>query len=190
MKKLLFLPLALTLAYNSSAQLLKKFQPGYVVMNNGDVRRGLLKYDMDAKRVLFKEEKDSTRQKLTAYQVKSFVMEEDSFAVIKNFENGSQAFDTDFAQVICAGRVNLYLHTAVSNRRMYSPGGMVSGGGSTETYLAEKNGVKYRVHRRDFKETILLLVGDNADLMKRINAGELQYEELDEIIYTYNKARG
>jgi hypothetical protein len=191
-KKYLLLLLALTLGFNASAQLFNKYVPGYVVMNNGDTRRGLLKYDKSIKKVLFKEGKDSAQQKLTAYQLKSFVMEEDSFAVIKNFENGSQAFDTDFAEVICAGRVNLYLHVDYGQQRMMSSqvgGAMMMSGGGAETYIAEKGGVKYRIRRRDFKDTIFLLVGDDAGLVKRINEGELQYEELDEILYTYNKAR-
>lgn len=114
MKALLIIFLTVYICISGNSQ----FLSGHYFDKNGNKFDGYLNHSVSANfssepdnSIEFKEKLDDKKTKLTIDQVSSFVVEGDSFSIIRNFSINSFAYySQDFVQVIESGEINLYLH--------------------------------------------------------------------------------
>src|SRR5437879_4286581 len=111
LKSFFFLLLLSTSAYS-------QFKEGHYYTKDGKRIDGLLdfrfggnlftnKSDGDCS-LAFKADKKSKKQRFTTNDICCFVIEKDSFAIIRNFRlNGFVSYPQDFAKVIEHGKINL-----------------------------------------------------------------------------------
>jgi hypothetical protein len=107
-----------------SAQInFKSYKPGRYYTSKGKKWEGLLKLKYDqitdnsdgAYELLFKEEKKGMKYTFKTTEICCFVIEKDSFAVVRNFTLDNQRyFPREFAQVIEVGKINLYQYVSKS----------------------------------------------------------------------------
>lgn len=173
-----------------SAAFPQKFIEGHYYTHDGQRIAGLIHHSYMARfssspdnYIEFKATPEAKEQKLTTKEVRSFVAGNDSFIIVKNFAiNGFAYYDEDFVKVVKSGRINLYLHySTVTGSDGY--------GVSTSTvtsYLVEKDGVLMRMKKRDFKEKIGELFGDNKELLQKLRKKDLTYKDIEKIIEEYN----
>ena len=107
------------------------------------------------------------KQKLTKNQVKSFLIGQDSFALIQNFSPSKLAYySTDFAKVIKVGAINLYVHTrrVTQSTGYYGVGmGVSSANILTENYVVRKSGNSSYIaifNKKSFTKYFLPLIAD------------------------------
>ncbi|MBC8112718.1 MAG: hypothetical protein H7Y04_16840, partial [Verrucomicrobia bacterium] len=101
----------------------QNYLPGYYYTYEGQKIEGLIKHNFQARMsskpdnsISFKKNESSKKILLTTKEIKSFVINKDSFALIKDFEINSVAYyKEDFAKVVKIGSITLYAH--------YSTGG-------------------------------------------------------------------
>ena len=109
--------------------------------------------------------------KLNKSKMKSFVWGIDSFALIQNFKASVTAlgyYDSDFAQVIMEGDINLYRHWR-KVRDPYSDPNYAPVYYIVYVYVVHKTGKFYGMYNRSqFKKYFLPLVADDAKLTNKL----------------------
>ena len=168
-----------------------QFKEGYYFDKNNNKVAGLLKivedgifsfkYAIgDGSRIVFKENEDAKAKTFSVNDITSFVIGEDSFAIVKNFPVPTMEYTQDFAKVVEIGRINLYMHSRLFHRGMQSS--------QQDTWLIEKNRkIGYLTKKRFTKIFIEEYISDFPDLVDKINNKVLKYGDLQEVIRTYNK---
>jgi hypothetical protein len=97
--------------------------PGHYWTKDGHKISGLLKFKPagmhgGTSKLIYYNEKGK-KEKFGPDQLTAFVIEEDSFAVVNQFQKGSNtSFPSDFALVVDTGKINLYQHS----RYVYNSG--------------------------------------------------------------------
>ncbi|MBC7449980.1 MAG: hypothetical protein H7259_00670 [Cytophagales bacterium] len=186
----------------------KAFQEGYYYNWSGVKIPGLIRHkhavysvELGTNYIEFKAIADDKKKKLTVADVQSFVLDTDSFAVLRSFKSYYDVYySKDFVKVVDTGNVNLFLH--YNEKRITGSdggpapvGGIGSTTGSTATvsaagieslYYAQKNDSVYCVTKKEFKSLSVILFGDNADLMKKISKKKLSFDNLELITEEYN----
>jgi hypothetical protein len=100
-----------------------KYRPGYYFDSAGNKVTGLLKFTYGSRffeskkfgvcELLFKDEQGQKKQKFKSNEVRSFVIGNDSFSVVKNiYSEGVMNYPQDFARVLRSGKINLYEYLA------------------------------------------------------------------------------
>jgi hypothetical protein len=169
-----------------------QFKEGYYYTKDGSKVVGLLKFNYGGNAftnksdgdcsVSFKTDKSAKKIKLTTNDICCFVIEADSFSIIKNFKlNAVVTYPKDFAKVLEAGKINLYLYFSTIQSGGY-------GGVSTATdWVIEKDGIADKLTKRKFKELIPTYLSDYPDLLHKITNDELSYDDTEKIIKMYNE---
>ena len=125
------------------------------------------------------------KKRLTTNDVKSFVIGNDSFAIIKSFSrSGMTQYDKDFARVVVTGSLTLYSHCQETNAG--SPGLGSASTGIECFYFIKKDGDLYRLKRKDFKDSVQTIFGDDTKLMNEINNGVFSFDTIEQIVAEYN----
>lgn len=166
-----------------------QFKKGYYYDKDGKKVEGLLKFSYGGNAftnksdgdclLVFRENQGAKKIKFTTNDICCFVIENDSFAIIKNFKlNAVVTYPQDFAEVIHSGDINLY--------RYYS---IVQGQYGTTTvkdWVIEKNGKTDKLTRKKFKELLPTYLSDYPELFDKISRRELRYDDSERIIEMYN----
>lgn len=191
MKQLLTILILLTLLqFNAAGQ----FKSGHYYKKDGTKISGLIKFNYGGNvftdksdgdcSISFKSDKKGKKAKLTTNDICCFVIEKDSFAIIKNFRlNALVTYPQDFAKVLESGKINLYLYYST----VQSGGGQYGGVVSTVTdWVVEKDGKADKLTKKKFKELIPTYLNDYPELLDKIKNDQLNYEDSEKIIKMYN----
>ncbi|MGF1636393.1 MAG: hypothetical protein ACFCUU_04920 [Cyclobacteriaceae bacterium] len=168
------------------------FKEGYYFKKDGTKVVGLIKFhyggsvftsksDGDCS-ISFKTDNKAKKVKLTTNDICCFVVEKDSFAIIRNFRlNALVTYPQDFAKVIESGRINLYLYYSSVQQGGY-------GGSVTATdWVIEKNGIADKLTKKKFKELIPSYLSDYPELLDKIEDNQLGYKDTEMIVKMYNE---
>lgn len=135
--------------------------------------------------ISFKETREDKRVRLTTADICCFVIETDSFAVIKNFDlNFAVSYPRDFAQVLQDGKIKLYLYYSIAST-MGSGGMMYSR--NIRDWVIEKDGQVEKLTKKAFKRLMLAYLEDYPELKEKVESKELRYRDAPEIIKAYNE---
>lgn len=131
--------------------------------------------------ISFKPTEDSKSILLNTIDMNSFVIGTDSFALIKDFYvDDNTHFKQDFAEVIEAGKLNLYKYNSTVNFTNYTK--------TIPIWLIGSEGKIDYVDRKFFKSQFAdIYVSDYPELVDRINKKDLKYGDLKEIVHLYNE---
>lgn len=173
----------------SVTRLMAQFKEGYYYTKEGKKIEGLLRFNYGGSlftdksdgdcSLSFKENKSAKKKKFTTNDICCFVIEKDSFAIIKNFRLSAVVYyPQDFAQVIESGKIKLYMYFSVIKEQY---------GTSTITqWVIEKDGKVDKLTNKKFKELMPIYLSDYPELAEKIKNKTLQYEDSPKIINDYN----
>jgi hypothetical protein len=172
-----------------------QYKEGYYYKKDGTKVNGLLRLEYGdhlfrSKEngdcfVSFKETREDKKIRLTTADICCFVIETDSFAVIKNFDlNFAVSYPRDFAQVLQDGKMKLYLYYSVVSTM--GSGGMMFSRNVTD-WVIEKDGQVEKLTRKVFKRLMPGYLEDYPELKEKVVSKELGYRDAPEIIKTYNE---
>ena len=134
--------------------------------------------------ISFKATKEEKRARLTTADICCFVIEKDSFAVIKNFTlNFLVHYPRDFAQVLQDGRIKLYIYYSVVSN---SGSGGLMYSNAVKEWVIEKNGQVEKLTKKIFKNLIPQWLEDYPQLKEKVTSKELRFRDIPEIIKAYN----
>lgn len=189
MKSFLFHILTLFIVNSTIAQDYKRGK--YYDQNNnkyeGYINEKFMSFDASAL-FQFKDSLSAIKRKVKKHEVSSYVIEEDSFAIIKDIYIGPTVYvESDFARVIESGKIGLY------QLDVYIPGVPGAGGGAPVTYggntgylILVKDGNSYRMSKpKDFKKTLPELVADSPKVFNSL-LDKYNLEELRKLVINYN----
>jgi hypothetical protein len=175
------------------------YEPGYYYTTEGEKISGLIKWkcsgysrETGANYILFRPVAGEKKVRLTTKQVNAFVVGQDSFGIIKSVaRSGMTQYDKDFARIVVTGYITLYSHCQETKAGGAGYGAGVGLPGMTSTgiecfYFIKKDGVLYRLKRKDFKDTAVVLFGDNTTLMNEINNGVTTFDNIERVVAEYN----
>lgn len=174
-----------------SLQSFAQYKTGYYYQKDGTKVEGLLRLEygdhgFKSKEngdcyISFKTTREDKREKFTAADICCFVIEKDSFAVIKNFTlNFMVDYPRDFAQVLQDGKIKLYLYYSVVSHSMTAPSKTV------KEWVIEKNGVVEKLTRKKFKELMPVLLEDYPELKAMVTSKAMGFKQTPDIILRYN----
>ena len=167
-----------------------QFKDGYYYKKDGTKVNGLLRFNYGGNAftdksdgdctVTYKSDKQGKKTKLTTNDICCFVIEKDSFAIIKNFKlNLLASYPQDFAKVIGAGKINLYMY--YSTRQ--GPYGIYT---TITEWVIEKDGKVDKLTKKKFKELMPTYLSDYPGLLNTITNNKLDYHDSENIIKLYN----
>lgn len=167
-----------------------QFKVGYYYKKDGTKVAGMLRFNYGGNAlteksdgdcsVSYKTDKGGKKVKLTTNDICCFVIEKDSFAIIKNFRlNAFVSYPQDFAKVIASGKINLYLYYSTVQQ-----GYAVS---TVTDWVIEKDGKADKLTRKRFRELLPTYLNDYPKLLNQIENDQLNYNDAEKIIKMYNE---
>ena len=194
MKQLLCIVFFAQLMPHAFSQDTERFREGYFIDKFGQKYSGMIRLDPgDGKKpaqVTFKESKKGKRETYGPDYVKAFVVESDSFTVVKNIPIGNRkTIPIDFALVKLNGSGGVVYR--VETELMKS-----SGHAATEykineeklKYFLEINGKLLTLTANNMKD-FATIIGDNADLKARVLKKKIKFDQLESAIQEYKLAK-
>lgn len=173
-----------------------QFKNGYYYTKEGEKVSGLLEFNFGGRQgmrknspgdcwILFKPEKDSKKITLTPNDICCFIIEKDSFAIVRNFKvNPKVTFPQDFAKVLIKGKINLYSYFKyeyISNLN----NGLIP---IMDTdWIIEKDGQADQLSKKNFKKVINNYLKDYPELTQQIIDKSLEYKDTYKIVQLYNE---
>lgn len=204
MKTLLTLLLMFFLPQCIISQPIAKWKEGSYYDLKGDRHEGLIYYDYYSFAIKFRKTPESQNVKLRPWKVQGFVLEKDSFAILKDFyyegPNGGRHKEImDFVQVLDTGFIKLYKHYA--NIQSNSGGMAVVGipvpidinyNWDLENYLLLRKGATSpmlvrKKNTNKFKEQMLSYFKNYPEFVSKIEADEYNWESIPLLIKEFNK---
>ena len=95
-----------------------------------------------------------------------------------------------FARKVVEGTVNMYFfeYSFASNyhRNFYSTRDHIGVDGKIVTVLLERNGNVKRVFKSQLEKDVFPFIGDNQEIMTSVKEGECTFDELEEVVMSYN----
>lgn len=189
-KRLFFLIiLSLFFQFKGIAQ----FKSGHYYTKDGTKVTGLLRFNYGSTllaskaygdcSVIFKTEKKGKKIEFKTNEICCFVIENDSFAIIKNFKPGKLiTYPQDFAKVLQSGRINLYhYYTMVGSGNQYG-----ATANTVKTWIIEKDGKADKLTLNKFYELMPLYLADFPILLEKVNTMQLNYYDAEQVIKMYN----
>jgi len=175
---------------------------GFVITNKDSLIRGYMKIDLDGlkgRRILITDDKREKPKSFHLNDLKYYCYRKDTFAILRDFypfEDDDYRVEEIEAKVLVGkGKTKLYHATFPDYQdrviMFQSPTGGMPGYGKVaySTYVVRdrKNnliGIPYE--KEKFIETMKQIVGDNQELMQKIQNKELRYKDTKKIIRIYN----
>lgn len=191
MKYVLLLAL-LALSTLSFGQTADKYKKGHHYDLKNNKKEGLIYYSYSYQTFFrFKENENAKPVKIDVYRSNGFVVEADSFAVIKNFDfegvgGGLNPMEMDFAQVIESGPITLYKHFSTQG----NPSAYANAFG-LENYIIRKNNSPSLItirkkSKKKFKEQMAELLKERSDLLEKVQNETYTWKDTPEIIRALN----
>jgi hypothetical protein len=173
----LFLALVLVFVFkNTQAQLLWK--KGFVLLSNGDTVKGEIKvnpkkeFDLYSKVMVRKSEEE--KRTFNPSKAKEFCFEDTRF--ISRQVDG----ENSFVKCLSLGAVNLYQY----QYEMQSGSSIVY---RSEYYIEKASSSEMvRVKSGHFRKIVEEYMGDNSDLVKDVMDKKYDFDQLAEVVQTYN----
>lgn len=170
----------------------QRWQQGCYYTNDGLRVEGQIRHVFNAKfgmsgdnSIVYRSEKGAKKQKFDSYEIKSFVINSDSFMIAKSFKiNAFANYSRDFAKVLIPGKITLLLHhTTASN----GGGGGIVITTPVTTYLVHRRGKTSRMStNKDFKEVLPTFLKGAPEIIEKIQSKEYTKPHLRKIIREYN----
>jgi len=140
----------------------------------------------------YTDEKKAKTERFTTRDVSNFVIEGDSFAILKNIEYVPKlrvkAIDQDYVKVVETGKLNLYQYFTAGTSYM-GPHPSIGRPEGVEWYL-EKDGKAERLLVSDFSTQSEEYFSDYPELFDRIKSGGLDYrigkDNVQKMVQLYN----
>lgn len=170
----------------------EKFKNGYYYDLENNKIEGLIYFEFNFKKSFqFRKSAESKSEKISATECKAFVLEKDTFAVIKNFSfegsaGGLNASTIGFVQVIEVGKINLYKHFSTQGSGNFSDLTATS----LINYIIKKTDepdfitIRKRSEKK-FKEQIAEVFKDSA-LTDKVNQDIYTWDNMPELVREYN----
>jgi hypothetical protein len=192
MKPLLSICLILSATY-LHAQNTEKFREGYIVDRFGEKYSGMIKLDPgDGKKsgvITFKEARKGKKETYGPEYVKSFVIESDSFTVLKNIPIAQRKIlAADFARVALVGSGGVLYAVETETQK--------SLGHASSEYLIDEEKLRYFVNingklivltKQNMKD-FATIISDNAELKKKVLSRKIKYADLPQAIAEYKQS--
>lgn len=173
----------------------EEWKNGHYYDTKGKLHTGLIKYEHNHKpSFTYKETESSKIKTIKSWKTKGFVIESDSFTVVKNFQLASgQRMAHDFAQVIEIGPIILLknyssITSAVSDGVNGHTVPLILSNITTYILTKPKSDKLWVVSnkKKEFKAIVNELISDFPQDSKYKNIDDLTYDMLPEIIKIYN----
>jgi hypothetical protein len=174
--KYICLLLLVVLIPSAKAQLLWK--TGYVVLNSGDTVKGEIKvnakkeFDFYSKVMVKKSEEE--KKTFNSTKAREFCFDGTKF--VSRLVEG----ESSFVKCLSMGAINLYEHQyewQSGNSIVYK----------SEFFIEKANSKEMvRVKSGHFKKIVDEYMGDNADLVKDVHDKKYDFDQLAEVVQTYN----
>ncbi|MEM8893874.1 MAG: hypothetical protein AAGC88_04795 [Bacteroidota bacterium] len=170
----------------------QRFKEGYYYTNEGEKVVGQVRHVFSAKfgnmgdnTIVFRERKGAKKLKLDSYEIKSFVIEKDSFIVVKNFKiNAFANYSRDFAKVLISGKLTLLLHHTTAT----NGSGAVMMTTPVTTYLINGQGKTRRMStNKDFRQVLPTFLVGAPEIIEKIESKDYSKPHLRQIIREYNE---
>lgn len=176
MKSILLLMLMLLFAVGTQAQV---FKEGVIVTKEGDTLTGLVANN-DEKTMTFKEDKHGTSRIIAKKEISAFRTDTTTYVkhTIEVLRGNFPEKVEDFLLVVIDGPVQLLEYKGKS----------LFGSEHMNYYLLTAGQVPYRVNTDEgnFRKTMKWYFEEYAELAQRIKNKELGYDNLHEIVNTFN----
>ena len=199
MKTLFTLLLVSFLSRSAFSQKIERWKEGRYYNLKGDRHDGLIFYDYHSSAIKFRETPESENDRLRPWEVRAFVMEQDSFSILKDFHyespyGGRETEIMGFVQVLDTGFVKLYKHYATfrDQRNVAGPG--VPGAALSwelENYLLLSKGAKspmlvWKKNTRKFREQMMRYFQKHPEFVSKIESGAYTWESIPLLIKEFN----
>lgn len=178
---------------DTHGQSFRHYKEGFYYDSEGERIDGYLYYGYSYKKELkYKVNEVAKREILTPKQVKGFVIEADSFIVVKNFYNeglhgGQHHHESDFAQVALTGRITLLKHYSTQGSGSSNPSTPVNG---LVTFLLKKHGsddiITVSKNQKKFINIMSEALGDNPQIKDDILNGRYSIRNIEKLVSEYN----
>ena len=177
------------------SQSVDKFEFGKYYDGNGIVHNGLIFYDYGTPKIKFKSIENSKTKTLKPWKISGFIIDEDSFAILKEFSfeapgGGMHKSTYDYAKVIDTGYITLYKHY-MRFQRGGGPNSLITFE-RLENYIIEpKNSdslitLRKKNHKK-FNEQILTLFKNFPEFIKRIKEENYDWDSVPELVSEFNE---
>jgi hypothetical protein len=172
-----------------------QYKPGYFISKDKSIHYGLIRQNLGNKpSISFKETKKQKAVEYTPDDIPGFVIEQDSFVVLRNF-NFQFGFSlipvtADFVKVLQTGDVSLYVHYgSVTMYRQYT---VYDYGPISNYILKKKNNYELKVvpnKEKEFKKEMSAYFSDVETLKTAIEQKKLTYNSIPAIVQAYNRSK-
>ncbi|NND77764.1 MAG: hypothetical protein HKN39_06240 [Flavobacteriales bacterium] len=192
MKRLIVIAILAILASPAFSQLTVKRPKAildYVVTQGSDTLWGEVRYGNHVfgsrlnKIVLIDE--DGIKKKFKANSINGFFNDRHYYSTV-NVDGYWY-----FARKVVEGTVNMYFfeYSFASNyhRNFMSQKDDIGVEGKIVTVLLERNGNVKRVFKGQLEKDVFPFLGDNTEIMNSLKKGDCSFDELDEVVMSYNK---
>ena len=193
-----FLPLLGLLLLTASVLQAQDLKKGILLHQDDIVEEGYLFFNERYKHYLyFTLEEGKEPVMVYANEIQGFVVEQDTFEVLKNFfvRDGflKAHYPIGFAQVLVDGKVSLYYHKHVSSESQTKGVNRVITEMVIESFLLKKEAdeevVLVRSSNKRFKEVLSVYFKDCDALSQAILADKYTYNDIQTIVKTYNDSQ-
>ena len=127
---------------------------------------------------------DGTKKKFKANSVSGFYNDRHFYHTV-NLEGYWY-----FARMVVEGTVNMYFfeYAYASNyhRTFFSSKDELGVNGKILTVLLERNGNIQRIFKSKLERDLFPFIGDNDEIMSSVKQGECTFDELEEVVMSYN----
>jgi hypothetical protein len=208
MKKLLLLFPILSLCIAAHAQVNGEYYQGRYYDTNGQKHEGLIRYDFDYKKQIKFKVREYERVKILSIdQIKGFVIETDSFFVLKKFyrednKGREQYVEAHFVEMIEPGPLTLVIHYNTYGYGNYTfpgppnfPHRIISYYEAIKLVLLESfilvdaagSATLVKKEPEQFKLSMTAFFKAYPEIVEKIEKGEYKWEDMPEIVRLYNQ---
>jgi hypothetical protein len=166
------------------------FVQGYYYDQSNNCIDGLIRFEFNQNNyLLFKNSYGEKTRKIKAKDILGFVINGDSFAIVRNFEIDSVfsrakalRFKEGFAEVVEVGEINLFKHRAIIDFRLINTFLLSRSSEVPQKYLT--------IRKRDsiwFAKVMSAYIQDDESLSAGVFTKKWQFDQLREIVKQYNE---
>jgi hypothetical protein len=176
---LIVVVIAAIMAFNTRSMAQVKYFQGYVIMLNGDSLKGEIKRNMKREfdnftKASFRKKEGSEIKSFTPAKIKEYCV--DGIVFVSRNVDGEQVF----VKCISEGAVNLFeaqVETLQMNEVKVK----------SDYYMEKSGGEFVKVKSSKFKKQMSDVMADNEEIVKALEEKKYDYENIVEVVNTYNK---
>lgn len=191
MRKSFLVLIVLLFSFNAAAQFFREFTPGYYYNTNGEKITGLIHMNIWEDHILYKIDKDASKQKIKIADIRSVIYYSDSLSV-KTYKKDKYYF----AKMALNGPIKLFYkfdqypsNTTSPNMRTFSRLTDYSSGniyGDTKKQPMFENGdMTDELTKKNFIEVMSKILVHYPETVKSIQTEKLKFKDLGDIVEKY-----